>query len=141
MLLLKLGNLRNASLFPRDPRSFPDAPPAAGIHIHNNVELPHVSNVVGFDEPTVVSQDDMKQPDHLPLEDLIAKYGDSTNTGTSFLDCCTLHAKAVLVQPGLTPAIKCGAIIKLELRLAILIRMVREFEKATSIPVYLMFLR
>ena len=33
MLFLKLGNIRNASLFPRDPRSFPlatasDAPTA-----------------------------------------------------------------------------------------------------------------
>lgn len=81
MLFLKLGNLRNASLFPRDPRSFPDAKPAAGIHIHNDVELPHVDKVVGFDEPTVASQDDMKLPNHPDLEDLIAKYGDSTNTG------------------------------------------------------------
>ena len=82
MLFLKLGNLRNASLFPRDPKSFPDAPSAAGIHIHNNVELPYVTNVVGFDEPTVVSNDAMKRPDHPPLEDLIAQHGDSTHTGT-----------------------------------------------------------
>jgi len=46
MLFLKLGNLRNTSLFPRDPKSYPDAPSAAGIHIHNDVELPHVTNVV-----------------------------------------------------------------------------------------------
>jgi hypothetical protein len=32
----------------------------------------YVTNVVGFDEQTVVSQDDMKRPDHPPLEDLIA---------------------------------------------------------------------
>ncbi|KZP05302.1 aspartyl-tRNA synthetase cytoplasmic [Athelia psychrophila] len=80
MLFLKLGNLRNASLFPRDPRSFPDAVPAAGIHIHNDVTLPHVDRVVGYDEETVASQDDMRLAGHPPLEDLIAKYGDSTNT-------------------------------------------------------------
>ncbi|KAF7979700.1 hypothetical protein HWV62_41034 [Athelia sp. TMB] len=80
MLFLKLGNLRNASLFPRDPRSFPDAVPAAGIHIHNDVTLPHVDRVIGYNEETVASQDDMRLPSHPPLEDLIAKYGDSTNT-------------------------------------------------------------
>ena len=85
MLFLKLGNLCNARLFPRDPKSFPDAPSAAGIHVHNDVKLPHVTNLVGFDEPTVVSQDDMKRPDHPPLEDLIARHEDNTHTGTYFL--------------------------------------------------------
>ena len=85
MLFLKLGYLRNASLFPRDPKSFPDAPSAAGIHIHDDIKLPRVTNVVGFDEPTVVSQDDTKRPEHPPLEDLIARHGDNTRTGPYFL--------------------------------------------------------
>jgi len=80
MLFLKLGNLRNATLFPRDPKSFPDAPPSAGINMVNTVELPHLDNVVGFDEPSVLSKDDMKLPSHPDLTDLIAQYGDSTNT-------------------------------------------------------------
>lgn len=81
MLFLKLGNLRYASLFPRDPKSFPNAPPASGKQILNTVELPHVDRVVGFDEPTVMSHDKMKKDSHSPLEDMIAQYGDSTNTG------------------------------------------------------------
>jgi len=78
MLFMKLGNLRNASLFPRDSKSFL-------IQIHNDVKLSHVTNVVGFNEPTVVNQDDMKRPDHPLLEDLIARHGYSTHTGTHSL--------------------------------------------------------
>lgn len=99
MLFLNLGNLRNASLFPRDPRSFPDAVPAAGIRIHNDVILPHVDAVVGYDEPTVASLDDMRLPHHEPLEDLIAKYGDSTNTGACpfcWMLCGRLGLRAVV---------------------------------------------
>jgi hypothetical protein len=41
----------------------------------------HVDRVVGFDEPTVMSQDGVKKDEHPLLEDLIAEYGDSMNTG------------------------------------------------------------
>lgn len=71
MLFLKLGNVRNTSLFPRDSQSFPDAVQAAGIHIHNDVTLPHIDWMVGHNEETVASQDDMRLPEHPPLEDLI----------------------------------------------------------------------
>ena len=81
ILFFKLGNLRYASISPRDPKSFPNASPASGKNILNTVELPHVDHVVGFEEPTVMSQDDMKKDEHPVLEDLIAEYGDSTNTG------------------------------------------------------------
>lgn len=59
MLFLKLGNLRNSNLFPRDPQGFPDAPPSAGIHIHNDVQLASVDHIVGFNEPTIASQDNV----------------------------------------------------------------------------------
>ncbi|KAF7965541.1 hypothetical protein HWV62_42902 [Athelia sp. TMB] len=68
------------SLFPRDPRSFPDAVPAAGIHIHNDVTLPHMDRVVGYNEETVASQDNMRLPNHPPLKDLIASVDRSGST-------------------------------------------------------------
>ncbi|KAK5075439.1 aspartate--tRNA ligase dps1 [Lithohypha guttulata] len=64
-LFLELGNLRYASLFPRDPRSFPQAPAS---------ELRHP-------EDTTLTR---KQGYLQPLENLVANYGDATNT--SFMD-------------------------------------------------------
>jgi hypothetical protein len=62
MLILGLGNVRYATLFPRDPKSFPtDAP---------HVKLRH-------------PEDDTLHPTKgrlPPLENLIANYGDATNT-------------------------------------------------------------
>lgn len=58
MLMLELGNIRHASMYPRDPKSFPDSgkpPPAPRPKVGPKGVLP-------------------------PLEDLIAAYGDSTNT-------------------------------------------------------------
>lgn len=58
MLMLQLGNIRFASMYPRDPKSFPDSgkpPPMARPKIGRHGTLP-------------------------TLEDLIAAYGDSTNT-------------------------------------------------------------
>ena len=80
MLFLKLGNLRLASLFPRDPRSFPDAPSFSDASVMRDIKLPHVERVIGHDEPTVLSQDNMKLPRHAELVDLLAKYGNSTST-------------------------------------------------------------
>ena len=37
MLFLKLSNIHHASLIPRDPKNFADAPSATGVHIHNDV--------------------------------------------------------------------------------------------------------
>jgi elongation factor P--beta-lysine ligase len=62
MLMLKLDNIRFASLYPRDPKSFPDSgkpPPAPRPKIGRHGTLPDISS-------------------------LIAAYGDSTNT--SWLD-------------------------------------------------------
>lgn len=64
-LILELGNLRYASLFHRDPRSFPQ-PPKSDLRHENDSTLLHLRG-------------------HLPpLENLVANYGDSTNT--SFMD-------------------------------------------------------
>lgn len=77
MLFLKLGNIRNSTLIPRDPRSFPVDPKAPA----KAIRLPVPSEVVHFDEPNVLSKDPLyKEGIHPRLEDLIAKYGDSTNT-------------------------------------------------------------
>ncbi|KAI1761203.1 aspartyl-tRNA synthetase [Hypoxylon sp. FL1150] len=66
MLLLKLEDVRNASLFPRDPKSLPERPP----------RLPHPE----ADTTIPRNSDD----DYPPIEKLIANYGDATNT--SWLD-------------------------------------------------------
>lgn len=76
MLLLKLGNIRLASLFHRDPKSFPPQPTV--------VELrhPEASTI----EPPWQKEDhdrSRKAPseeDYQPLEKLIANYGDATST-------------------------------------------------------------
>lgn len=81
-LYLNLGNIRHASLFPRDPRSFPHNPPLHSTALPKaNVRLKTLDKgVEGFDEPPCLSYDPMKLDRHPPLEDLIAKYGDSTST-------------------------------------------------------------
>lgn len=63
---LELGDVRNASLYPRDPKSFPNKPPS----------LPHPE--ADTTKPRLPGQ---PLP---PIEDLIANYGDATNT--SWLD-------------------------------------------------------
>ncbi|KAI8961380.1 hypothetical protein F5Y11DRAFT_228234 [Daldinia sp. FL1419] len=66
MLLLELDDARNASLFPRDPKSLPARPPS----------LPHPEA-----DTTKPRNPKDKYP---PVEKLIANYGDATNT--SWLD-------------------------------------------------------
>jgi hypothetical protein len=61
-LVLELGNLRFASLFPRDPKSFPASLPG--------VKLRHP-------EDNTLHRPKGRLP---PLENLIANYGDATNT-------------------------------------------------------------
>ncbi|KAI1074603.1 aspartyl-tRNA synthetase [Whalleya microplaca] len=65
MLLLELDDVRNASLFPRDPKSLPARP----------LSLPH---------PEADTMKPRSQDDKPPIEKLIANYGDATNT--SWLD-------------------------------------------------------
>ncbi|KAI9720791.1 MAG: hypothetical protein M1812_002630 [Candelaria pacifica] len=75
MLLLSLGNIRYASLFPRDPKSLPAKPKV--------LELPHPEADTlnppwgGRGAPDV-------EHEFPPLEKLIANYGDASNT--SWLD-------------------------------------------------------
>ena len=70
MLILSLGNIRLASLFPRDPKSIP-APPAVPELRHVDDNTMHPS----WNEFTPVAERNMQ-----PLENLVANYGDSTNT-------------------------------------------------------------
>ena len=80
MLLLQLGNIRLASMFHRDPKSFPAKPVAEKlpypdadtlhpVWTRQDKENTHRKSVVPVSERVMPS-----------LEDLIANYGDSTNT-------------------------------------------------------------
>ncbi|KAL9107595.1 MAG: hypothetical protein Q9227_007498 [Pyrenula ochraceoflavens] len=77
MLILQIGNIRLASMFPRDPKSFPPKPAI--------VKLPHpdadTRNPVWAREQkekgSITSLTDRKLP---PIEDLVANYGDATAT-------------------------------------------------------------
>ena len=80
MLFLGLADVRNATLLPRDPKSFPDSSSISSVNTVNTVILPHLDKVVEFDEPSVLSDDTMKLETHPDLTELIADYGDSTNT-------------------------------------------------------------
>ena len=71
MLLLKLGDIRNASLFPRDPRSLPYSPPVKQLR-HPDASTLH---------PPWADQDRAAtEVPFQPLENLIANYGDASNT-------------------------------------------------------------
>lgn len=74
MLILNLGNIRLASMFPRDPKSFP---PKAIVE-----KLPHpdADTTKPFwrqEDGTCLSVEERKMP---PLVNLIANYGDATST-------------------------------------------------------------
>ncbi|KAH9858604.1 aspartyl-tRNA synthetase cytoplasmic [Lenzites betulinus] len=75
MLFLKLGNIRWASLFPRDPRSFikRGQDPTEAAYIAANSLILHGPESTTF-------QPSKRSGDIPPLENLIAKYGDATNT-------------------------------------------------------------
>lgn len=71
MLLLKLGDIRNASLYPRDPRSLPFSPPVKQLR-HPEASTLH---------PPWSGQDRVAaHMEFQPLEKLIANYGDASNT-------------------------------------------------------------
>ena len=70
MLILSPGNIRLTSLFPRDPKSIPAPPPPPKLrHIEDSTLNLHWSESV---------PDGQKQLQ--PLENLVANYGDATNT-------------------------------------------------------------
>jgi len=71
MLLLNLGNIRHASLFPRDPKSLPEKP------VIKQLRHPESSTM----HPPWEGQDRAAAGlDFQPIEKLIANYGDASNT-------------------------------------------------------------
>ncbi|GFF34633.1 aspartate--tRNA ligase, cytoplasmic [Aspergillus udagawae] len=74
MLLLKLGNIRLASLFHRDPKSFPPKPPVLLLRHpeSSTIEPPWQREGRG---PLAKDESELQ-----PLEHLIANYGDATST-------------------------------------------------------------
>ncbi|KAH6618368.1 Aminoacyl-tRNA synthetase [Chaetomium sp. MPI-SDFR-AT-0129] len=74
-LLLNLGDIRNASLFPRDPKSLQE-------HKQSITRLPHPdADTIRYAYDYEHDYPDLQLP---PVEKLIANYGDATNT--SWLD-------------------------------------------------------
>jgi aspartyl-tRNA synthetase len=74
-LMLNLGDIRNASLFPRDPKSLPSKQEAA-------LQLPHPeADTIRYAYEFEQGRPNLELP---PVEKLIANYGDATNT--SWLD-------------------------------------------------------
>ena len=73
MLLLSLGDIRHASLLPRDPKSLPEKPKV------KKLRHPEASTI---DPPWMSGHDRATDPqtELQPLEKLIANYGDATNT-------------------------------------------------------------
>ncbi|GAB7365910.1 hypothetical protein MBLNU230_g7238t1 [Neophaeotheca triangularis] len=71
MLMLQLGDIRNATLFPRDPKSLPYKPPV------KQLRHPEASTL----SPPWAGQDRAAAGiEFQPLEKLIANYGDASNT-------------------------------------------------------------
>ena len=71
MLVLKLGNIRLASLYPRDPKSLPAKP------LGTNLRHPKDSTI---DPPWGHGKSAESKDQLQSLENLIANYGDATNT-------------------------------------------------------------
>ncbi|KAL1988041.1 hypothetical protein VTN96DRAFT_1072 [Rasamsonia emersonii] len=74
MLILKLGNIRLASLFHRDPRSFPPKPPVFQLR------HPESSTVAPPWQKEDRGRKAAGEHEMQPLEELIANYGDATST-------------------------------------------------------------
>lgn len=72
MLLLALGDIRNASMFPRDPKSLPAKPAVVQLR-HPESSTLHPPWAEARDKKTA-------HKDYQPLENLIANYGDASNT-------------------------------------------------------------
>ena len=71
MLLLATGDIRYATLFPRDPKSFPDRPPGTDLR-HPEASTLH--------PPWEGSDRETAGCEFQTLENLIANYGDASNT-------------------------------------------------------------
>ncbi|RDL39783.1 Class II aaRS and biotin synthetase [Venustampulla echinocandica] len=84
-LFLSLGNIRLASLFPRDPKSFPAKPPILKLRHEeaSTTNPPWDRDGLETTGTGLVAPIDMKSQLQ-PLEKLIANYGDAANT--SWLD-------------------------------------------------------
>ncbi|CAK7198761.1 aspartate--tRNA ligase dps1 [Sporothrix eucalyptigena] len=78
-LMLGLKDVRNATLFPRDPKSLPSKPPNTRPKL-THPEADTIQYAIGYENRK--SDDDV--PPLPSVEDLIANYGDATNT--SWLD-------------------------------------------------------
>lgn len=77
MLILQVGNIRLASMFPRDPKSFPAKPVVVKLR-HPEADTLHPQWAKEQKEKgSITSLTDRKLP---ALEDLVANYGDSTAT-------------------------------------------------------------
>ncbi|KAH9945653.1 aspartyl-tRNA synthetase cytoplasmic [Amylocystis lapponica] len=76
MLFLKLGNIRWANLFPRDPKSFS----RNGQDLQEASMSAATSTILHGPESATIQQGHAKPGELPPLENLIAKYGDATNT-------------------------------------------------------------
>ncbi|EXJ57139.1 aspartyl-tRNA synthetase [Cladophialophora yegresii CBS 114405] len=74
MLILKLGNIRLASLFHRDPKSFPAKPVVEKLR---HPEADTLNPLWKQERGREVAVEDRKLPD---LFDLVANYGDATST-------------------------------------------------------------
>ena len=71
MLILKLGDIRHATMFARDPRSLPERKPVVQLR-HPEASTLH---------PPWSGRDRvLAKMDFQPIEDLIANYGDASNT-------------------------------------------------------------
>ncbi|CAG8975371.1 hypothetical protein HYALB_00009512 [Hymenoscyphus albidus] len=83
-LFLNLGNIRLASLFPRDPKSLPAKPAVLALRHEEASTTNPPWEREDIDTP-IISTVDIDPTAHLqPLEKLIANYGDAANT--SWLD-------------------------------------------------------
>ncbi|KAL1992499.1 hypothetical protein VTN49DRAFT_4531 [Thermomyces lanuginosus] len=76
MLILKLGNIRLASLFHRDPKSFPAKPPAQKLrHPESSTLEPPWLKAERGNKVMAAEEHELQ-----PIEELIANYGDATST-------------------------------------------------------------
>ncbi|TVY24926.1 Aspartate--tRNA ligase, cytoplasmic [Lachnellula hyalina] len=84
-LFLNLGNIRLASLFPRDPKSLPARPPVLALrHPEASTTNPPWEQQIEEEDVEESTTSLEKKAQLQPLEKLIANYGDAANT--SWLD-------------------------------------------------------
>lgn len=86
MLFAKLGNIRLSAFAPRDPKSFPPLSEKDVLEAAAAAQdaLPVPTRIAGWKEgDNIQSKDTMRQEGHPKLEDLISRFGDSTNTAYS----------------------------------------------------------